>query len=85
MYICGNKFSPMKLGDISNAIKEKHPEEVIEAHSINLINYMTGIELLKKKKKVKVTLELPLDFLKDPNDVREINGFPVITLIDLKK
>ena len=47
MYICGNKFSPMKLGDISNAIKEKHPEEVIEAYSSNLADWMTGIELLK--------------------------------------
>lgn len=73
----------MKIGDISNAIKKDNPE-VEEAYSSALTEWITQVQLMKKKGKVQVTLELPLDILKNPKDVREFDGVPILTLIKLK-
>lgn len=75
----------MKIGDISEVVKKTFPKEVKEAYSSPLIDWITQIQLAKKKKKVQITIELPLDILKNPNDVREFSGIPILTFIDLNK
>lgn len=74
----------MTVNDISDVIEKKFSKEVEVCYSHELTKFMTSIELLKKKKKVKVTLEFPLDILKDPTDVSNFQGVPILSIINLK-
>jgi hypothetical protein len=67
------------IGEVNEALEGLNT--VKEAHSVPMSQYMSNIKLMPKNKCVEVTLRLPLDALKRPDDVREFDGTPIVSFL----